>query len=268
MTRVTASHYAEFLAAAHDLADASGRAILPYFRRRIAVDNKAKDGSFDPVTAADKAAERVISKLISARFPDHGIVGEEFGNKRGDARFKWVIDPIDGTRSFVTGSPMWGTLIALMDGPAPILGLVDQPYTKERFWSSEKAAHLRDASGKTRRMATRACPKLADAVLMTTHPDLFLPGLEAEAFQRIKPMVRMSRYGGDCYSYCLVAAGFVDLVIETGLKSYDIAAHIPLIERAGGVVTGWHGEPAAEGGRVIAAGDPQLHKAVLKLIAG
>lgn len=268
MSRITAAEFARLLATAHDLADTAGRAILPYFRRPIAVDNKASDGGFDPVTAADKAAERAIVKLIAARYPDHGIVGEEFGNTRPDAGMQWIIDPIDGTRSFVTGSPMWGTLIGLIYEGEPLLGLVDQPYTKERFWSAPKASFLRDTTGKTRRIKTRACRKLGEAVMMTTHPDLFLPGFEADAFQAIKSRTRMTRYGGDCYSYCLVAAGFVDLVVETGLKSYDIAAHIPLIERAGGIVTAWDGGSAADGGRVVAAGDPALHKAVLKLLSG
>lgn len=266
MSRSEAPAYAALLAAAHELADASGPAILPYFRRQLAVDNKAADGSYDPVTAADRAAEKVIVKLIARRFPDHGVVGEEFGIERADARFRWIIDPIDGTRSFVTGSPMWGTLIGLMDGPKPILGVADQPYTRERFWSGKTGAHMRDASGKTKRIKTRACRKLGDAILMSTHPDLFAPGREQDAFLSVKGRVRMTRYGGDCYAYWLLACGFVDLVIETGLKSYDVAALIPIIEKAGGAMTSWDGGSCADGGQVVAAGDPKLHEKVMKVL--
>lgn len=260
--------YTKLLAQAHELADAAGKAVLPYFRRRIRVANKANDGTFDPVTAADHAAERVIKRLLSKTWPEHGIVGEEFGNTRPEARLRWIIDPIDGTRSFVTGSPMWGILIGLMDRDRALLGLVDQPYTRERFWSGPSASFVRDATGRTRRIATRACRRLSDAVMMTTHPDLFAPGHEETVFQRIKSEVRMSRYGGDCYAYCLLASGFVDVIIETGLKPYDVVALIPIIERAGGAMTSWDGGSAASGGRIAVSGDRKLHDTVLKLLSG
>jgi len=249
------------------MADRSRTVTLPYFRKSIDVTNKAGKTAFDPVTKADQSAERAIAKMIRSRLPDHGLVGEEFGSHNPDAPFQWVVDPIDGTRSFITGSPLWVTLIGLLHEGAPVLGVMDQPYTGERCWSSETGAHLRDVSGKTRRLRTRACPELADALVMTTSPDLFEPGAETEGFLRVKGATRMTRYGGDCYAYCLLAAGFVDLVVEAGLKSYDIVALIPIVERAGGRVTTWDGRPATEGGRILASGDAKLHAKALKLLS-
>lgn len=266
MTLPTRLNFKDLLALAHDLADQSGAIIRPQFRRPIAVANKAGVNAFDPVTKADRAAERVIAKAIRARVPDHGMVGEEYGSVRPDAPFQWVIDPIDGTRSFITGTPMWGTLIGLLHQGDPVLGLMNQPFTGERFWSAEKAAYAREAGGKPRRIRTRACARVADALMMTTTPELFQPGAEADGFARVRQNVRMTRYGGDCYAYCLLASGFVDLVIETGLKSYDVVALIPIVERAGGRMTTWDGRPATNGGRIVASGDPALHDRVLKLL--
>ncbi len=260
--------FSTVLAFAHDLADVAGQAILPSFRRKLSVSNKARDGSYDPVTTADRAAERAMTKLIKRDFPDHGIVGEEFGRARPNARYNWIIDPIDGTRSFMTGSPLWGTLIGLMDGAIPVLGMVDQPYTRERVWCEKRSAFMRDGAGRIRRIKTRECRALADAVLMTTDPDLFMPGVEAKRFRRVKDAVRMVRYGGDCYAYCLLAAGHIDVVVEAGLKPHDVAALIPIVERAGGVFTTWDGGPAHAGGRIVAAGDARVHKAARKLLAG
>lgn len=266
MTSLTRSRFKDLLALAHDLADQSGAVIRPRFRRRITVANKAGANAFDPVTKADQAAERAIARLIRRRAPEHGIVGEEYGVERADAPFQWIVDPIDGTRSFITGTPMWGTLIGLLHEGDPVLGLMDQPYTGERFWSGETSSYRRDAGGKPLRLRTRACPRLADALVMTTSPDLFASGAEMEGFLRVKRETRMMRYGGDCYAYCLLAAGFVDLVVEAGLKSYDIVALIPIVERAGGRVTTWDGRPATSGGRIVASGDPALHDKVLKLL--
>lgn len=260
------SRFKDLLALAHDLADRSGDVIRPQFRRPIAVANKAGANAFDPVTKADQGAERAIARLIRARAPEHGLIGEEYGSVRPDAAFQWVIDPIDGTRSFITGSPMWGTLIGLLHDGAPVLGLMDQPFTGERFWSGEAAGYRREAGGTPRRMRTRACGRVQDALVMTTSPDMFEPGAEAEGFARVRRDARMTRYGGDCYAYCLLASGFVDLVIEAGLKSYDIVALIPIVERAGGRVTTWDGRPATHGGRIVASGDPALHERVLKLL--
>jgi myo-inositol-1(or 4)-monophosphatase len=259
--------YSSLLAFAHELADLSAAVIRPKFRRPLAVANKAGKHAFDPVTAADRSAERVIRNAIKARWPEHGLIGEELGTLREGARFKWVVDPIDGTRAFIMGSPLWGTLIGLLDGTEPVLGLMNQPFTGERFWSGPTSAYLRHGDGKPRRLKTRQCPRLADAILSTTHPDLFERGGEADAFASLRGKARMTRYGGDCYAYCLLAAGFVDVVAEAGLKAFDIAPLIPIIERAGGRVTGWDGGPAAAGGRVLATGDARLHDEALKVLA-
>ena len=259
--------FATLLAFAHELADVSADVIRPQFRRPIAVSNKAGKGGYDPVTAADQAAERAIRRAVKARWPEHGLIGEEMGSEREDARYRWVIDPIDGTRAFIMGSPMWGTLIGLLDGSEALLGLMNQPFTGERFWSGTNAAYMRTGDGKARRLKTRACPRLTDAILSTTHPDLFGDGTEIEAFARLRSKARMTRYGGDCYAYCLLAAGFIDVIVESGLKPYDVVALIPIIERAGGRVTEWDGGPAAAGGRILATGDKRLHDEVLRTLA-
>jgi myo-inositol-1(or 4)-monophosphatase len=186
---------------------------------------------------------------------------------REGARLRWVIDPIDGTRAFIMGYPLWGTLIGLLDAEKPVLGVMDQPFTGERFWSGANAAYFRAVDGKARRLKTRACPRLADAILSTTHPDLFETGGEKEAFARLKERARMTRYGGDCYAYCLLASGFIDIVVEAGLKAHDVVALIPIIERAGGCISTWTGEPAAAGGRIVAAGDARMHEQALAILA-
>jgi myo-inositol-1(or 4)-monophosphatase len=254
---------------AHLLADRAGAAILPHFRAAITVENKAGGGGFDPVTEADKAAERVISALLAERRPDHGIVGEEYGDRNRGARLAWVVDPIDGTRAFIMGLPVWGTLIGLLDDGRPVLGMMDQPFTGERFWSGAEASFMRERAGaEPVPIRTRACAGLGEAIFSTTHPDLFAAGHEQAAFQRLKAKARMTRYGGDCYAYCMLAAGFVDVVVEAGLKPHDVVALIPIIERAGGRITTWEGRPAAEGGRIAACGDARLHGELLATLAG
>lgn len=257
--------YLEF---AHNLADLAAKEVLPRFRRRGRINDKGGLAGYDPVTAADRAAERVIRAAIAKRYPDHGILGEEFPDRVGAGIHQWVVDPIDGTRAFITGTPLWGTLIGLLEEGAPALGIMDQPFTGERFWGERGGAHMRDADGTVRRLKTRACPGLGAAVLGTTHPDLFASRTDAAAFQRLKGKVRMTRYGGDCYGYCLVAAGFVDLVVEVGLKPHDIAALIPIIEGAGGRVTTWEGGPATGGKRIIAAGDARTHAEAMAVLRG
>lgn len=268
MADQTQPNLSELIDFAHTLADSSARTILPYFRVPVGITNKDGTGGFDPVTAADEAAERVIAEAVGHRWPDHGFIGEEHGSRRTDARYRWVVDPIDGTRAFIMGWPMWGTLIGLLDAGTPLLGVMDQPFTRERFWSGEDGAFMRVGDDAPTPIRTRACPSLSDAILSTTHPELFAAGDEADGFARLKSRVRMARYGGDCYGYCLLAAGFVDLVVEAGLKSYDIVALIPIIEKAGGRVTTWDGRPATEGGRIIACGDPRLHEQALAVLAG
>ena len=260
--------FSELLACAHDLADASGAAIRPRFRRALKVDDKGGGAGFVPVTAADRAAERAMCRKLAATFPEHGIVGEEYGIQRPDARYRWVLDPIDGTRAFISGLPTWGTLIGLMDGEEAILGMMDQPFTGERFWSSATGAHLRGADGKTGRLKTRACSRIEAAVFSSTHPDLFAAGREQKILNAIKSKARLTRYGADCYAFCMLAAGHIDLVLEPGLKVYDIVALIPIIERAGGRVTTWDGASAVNGGNVVASGDRALHDQVLRLIGG
>lgn len=265
--RSKASSFHSLLTCAHSLADLSGPEVLKHFRKPVTVDNKDGQGGFDPVTKADRGAERVIVKELKARFPDHGIIGEEYGTHTGSGQYNWVLDPIDGTRSYIIGSAMWGTLIGLLDHGEPLLGIMDQPFTGERFYSDAKAAFVRDRHGKKTKLKTRTCERLEDAIFTTTHPDLFAAGAQQALLTSIKSRARMTRYGTDCYGYCLLAAGLVDLVVEPDLKTYDIAPLIPIIERAGGKVTTWDGRPATDGGHIIAAGDPRMHAATLKLIA-
>lgn len=252
---------------AHELADRSGKVILPQFRRRITVEDKGGKLGYNPVTIADRAAERAIRTMIQERWPQHGVIGEEFPDTPGTSPYTWIIDPIDGTRSFIIGLPVWGTLIALMADEAPLLGIMDQPYTGERFWSDATASYCYGADKKRLKLKTRECPNIESAILTTTHPDLFTPGRQANTFKRLKSQVRDTRYGGDCYAYCLLAAGLIDIVMESNLKPHDIAALIPIVERAGGTITTWTGGPGATGGNIVACGDPRLHAQVLKIIA-
>jgi histidinol phosphatase-like enzyme (inositol monophosphatase family) len=254
----------DFAAFVDQLAKAAGDAILPFFRTAIAVENKKLKGTFDPVTAADRAAETVMRGLIRKHFPAHGIVGEEFEDVKSDAPYVWVLDPIDGTKSFIAGMPVWGTLIGLCKEGAPVYGMMAQPFIGERFTGDGASAKYRGPAGE-RKLMTRHCASLNDALLFTTSPHLFKPE-ERARFDVIEQSVRLSRFGGDCYAYCMVAAGYVDLVVEAGLDAYDIVPLIPIIEGAGGVVTNWQGESAAKGGRIVAAGDRRVHEAALKLL--
>lgn len=251
------------------LARQSGEAILPFFRTALTVtDKNAGDspGRFDPVTEADRAAEAIIRRRIIETFPHHGILGEEFASERLDADDVWVIDPIDGTRAFLCGLPVWGTLIGLKHKGVPVLGVMHQPYTGEMFIGDGGQARVKGPRGE-RPLKTRPCRVLAEATVMTTDPRLF-EGVEARAYLAVEKAVRLARYGADCYAYAMLAAGQVDLVIESGLKPYDIVALIPIIEGAGGVVTTWEGGRASEGGRILAAATPELHATVLTILQG
>jgi histidinol-phosphatase len=254
-----------YIATAHALAERSGAVILPHFRAGTAVHHKG-GSAFDPVTAADRDAEAAIREILAQTYPDHGIVGEEFGNERAEAQYCWIIDPIDGTRAFIMGQPLWGTLIGLTAGGAPLLGVMDQPYTNERFWSGETESYFR-RDGETRVITVRECPTLSEALLASSTPDMFTGANEAP-YARLAEAVLLRRFGGDCYNYCLLAMGQLDLVVETDLKPFDILPLVPIIERAGGIVSTWEGGDPREGGRIIAAGDPRLHAAALKLFAG
>jgi myo-inositol-1(or 4)-monophosphatase len=256
----------DFAAFVDRLAAVSGEAIVPFFRTSLGVDNKAVGGGFDPVTAADRAAETAMRALIRASFPDHGIIGEEFGNERTDAEYVWILDPIDGTKSFICGMPAWGTLIALTRGGEPVYGLMHQPFTREHFSGDGGAARYRGPVGE-RALLVRRCESLAEAVLMTTSP-LLMKEADRRAFGAVESAVRLSRYGGDCYAYCMLAAGHVDLIVETELKPYDILPLMPIIKGAGGIVTAWDGGSPKAGGRIVAAGDARVHAAALELLRG
>lgn len=245
------------------LAEAAAGETLPRFRQSGAIQNKLQSG-FDPVTEADQAAERAIRSIIEKHFPDHGILGEEHGASGLERDYVWVIDPIDGTRAFISGLPVWGTLIGLTHKKKAISGLMSQPFTGETFYALNGASYL-DRSGKTGRLRTRPTRQLADATLFTTTPHLFKSEARSR-FETLEGKVRLSRYGCDCYAYAMVAAGHADLVVEPGLKPYDIVGLIPVIESAGGVVTCWDGSPAENGGNIIAAATPELHRAALDIM--
>ena len=257
---MTAIDFASFV---DQLASVSGDTILPFFRTALAVENK-KAGGFDPVTAADRAAENAMRALIRKTFPGHGIVGEEYGSERSDAEYVWVLDPIDGTKSFIAGMPAWGTLIGLMRFGEPVFGMMHQPFIGERFSGDGGAAHYRGRAG-NRELRVRACGALSDALLFTTSP-LLMNEQDRAIFKRVEDKVKLSRYGGDCYAYCMLAAGQIDLVIETEIKPHDIIPLIPIITGAGGIVSTWENGPAQSGGRVVVAGDKRVHKAALELL--
>ncbi|VAV98006.1 Histidinol-phosphatase [alternative form] [hydrothermal vent metagenome] len=260
MTKIT-----EFEALLERLADAAGAQILPYFRTNLAIDNKLENDGFDPVTLADRAGERVIRDMIKQAFPDHGIRGEEYGTKPANSRYCWVIDPIDGTRAFISGLPVWGVLIALLEDGEPVLGLMDQPFTGERFLGGPKGAVFCHQDQQTP-MQVRACPDLATATLSTTDPNLFVAD-EVQVFENLRRRTRLQRYGLDCYAYATLAMGGMDIVVETGLQDYDICALIPVVQAAGGQITTWSGKPAQGGGQVLATGDHRLHEQALAILS-
>ena len=256
----------DFTQFVNELATQSGKAILPFFRTAIPAEDKSRGGAFDPVTEADRASESAMRHMIKRSFPTHGIIGEEFGEERADADYVWVLDPIDGTRAFIAGLPTWGTLIGLSHRGQPVFGMMHQPFTGERFFGDGGSATYRGPGGE-RKLMTRRCAYIQDAVISTTSPKLF-EGEELRAYDRVEGAARLARYGCDCYAYCMLAAGHIDLVVESGLKPYDIAALIPIIEGAGGIVTGWDGGSAAHGGRIVAAGDRRVDAAAVELLGG
>lgn len=251
---------------AERLADVARAAILPFFRARdLVADNKDASG-FDPVTKADKAAEQAMRALLAELRPEDGIWGEEFGQAPGRSGRMWVLDPIDGTRGFMSGTPTWGVLVALSEGQGPVLGVIDQPYIGERFIGGGGVAEVTGPLG-THPLAVRATRSLEQAILFTTFPEIGTED-DRKAFQAVARDCRLTRYGTDCYAYALLAAGQIDLVIEAGLNAYDIQAPIAVIEAAGGIVTNWEGGPVHEGGRALAAATPELHAAALARLAG
>jgi len=267
----------DFAAFVERLAQVSGDIILPFFRSAMGAEDKSRGGVFDPVTEADRGAEAAMRRLISQTFPAHGVIGEEYGQDRPDAEYVWVLDPIDGTKSFISGLPTWGTLIGLMHRGAPVYGMMAQPFTRERYFGDGKRARVRflapsrgeapPSEWATRGLRTRACASLAEATVMTTSPLLIRDDSDRAAYRGVEQAARLVRYGGDCYSYCALAGGFIDLVIETNLKPHDVVALIPIVNGAGGIITTWDGEDAAKGGRIIAAGDRQVYEAARSMLS-
>ncbi len=248
------------------MADAARAAILPHFRAAdLDAENKA-EGGFDPVTVADRAAERAMLDVLAKQRPTDGVLGEEYGTQAGESGLTWVLDPIDGTRGFLSGVPTWGVLIAVGDDTGPVLGVIDQPYIGERFLGGLGAAWCDGPLGR-RPLKARAPRPLGEAILYTTFPEIGTES-EAAAFRRVASQVRLIRYGTDCYAYALIAAGQIDLVIEAGLKAYDIQGPMAVIEAAGGVVTDWQGGPVHRGGQVLAAANADIHRDALKLLRG
>jgi inositol-phosphate phosphatase / L-galactose 1-phosphate phosphatase / histidinol-phosphatase len=259
---MTASCPAPLVDLAGRLADAAGAVVRRYFRTPLAVDDKA---DLSPVTVADREAEAAVRALLAAEQPGHGVIGEEHAPTNEGADYVWVVDPIDGTKSFITGRPLFGTLIALLHRGRPILGVIDQPVIGDRWvGAAGRPSTLNGAPAQV-----RACADIASATLNTTSPDLFTPAGFA-AFRRVAGAVKLPIYGGDCYAYGLLASGFVDLVVEEGLKLHDFAALVPIVEGAGGLMTDWSGKPLGPGsaGSVLAAGDRRCHAAALSLLAG
>ncbi len=251
-----------------DLAAAAATTSLPLFRLKgLGEDNKlAHLSRFDPVTEADKGAERAIRALITRTFPEHGIIGEEYGSENADAEWVWVLDPVDGTRAFISGLPLWTNLIGLRHNGKPVLGAIGQPYLGEVFLGSPLGSRLIGPNGETP-LQVRACDRLDNAVIATTDPNLF-KGVEADAYNGLLDAVKLARYGCDAYAFAMVAMGSMDIALETGLKCWDIEAIIPVIENAGGVVTDWHGNPVGpDGGQVIAAGSHALIDQALEYLS-
>ncbi|MEM1033360.1 MAG: inositol monophosphatase family protein [Myxococcota bacterium] len=259
---------------AQRLADAARDETLSRFRTALAVEAKAAT-SFDPVTAADREAERAIRRLIDREHPEHGVLGEEFPPSRPDAALRWVLDPVDGTRSFICGVPTWTTLIALEAPPPagePLIGIIDQPCIGERWVGAAGQTRFRPRSGTAEPVTTSGCTRLEDAKVATTDPRPVggpFTATEAEAFRRIAAAARLARFSMDAYAYALLASGMLDLVVEAGLGHHDYAALAPVVRGAGGVITNWKGGPfdAEAGGRVVAAATAELHEAALRLLS-
>jgi histidinol phosphatase-like enzyme (inositol monophosphatase family) len=241
-----------------ELNAAAAAVTLPLFRTGLDVANKAAGGAFDPVTAADHGAEAAIRKLIAERYPSHGVIGEEYGEDRPDAEFVWVLDPVDGTRAFVSGIPLWAHLIGLRYQGRPLMGLIGQPYLQEVFLGAPSGSRLIRPDGE-RPLKARPCPRLTEATLAATDPVGCFTGAEQGAFNQVRAAARLTRLGGDAYIFALVALGGIDIVVEAGLKTWDIDPIIPVIENAGGMVTDWRGQPLGRrGGQVAAVGDRRV----------
>lgn len=263
---LTGREKTELLATAQELADAAREATLLHFRSAgLSAETKLAAG-FDPVTVADRLAEERMRDILARRRPADAILGEEYGTTAGTSGLTWVLDPIDGTRGYLSGTPTWGVLIAVQDDSGPILGVIDQPYIRERFIGGLGQARVDGPSGSSP-LVTRPARPLEEAILFSTFPEVGTPE-EGAAFHRLSARVRLTRYGMDCYAYALIAAGQIDLVVEAGLQAYDVAAPIAVIEAAGGIVTDWEGRPAHHGGRILAAANRDIHAAALAILSG
>lgn len=266
MSPVSDTERAELIATAHALADAARTATLEHFRADgLSAENKEAT-RFDPVTVADRASEQRMREILAERRPDDAVFGEEFGVRPGRSGLTWVLDPIDGTRGYLSGTPTWGVLISVADESGPVFGIIDQPYIRERFYGGFGIAEIDGPMG-TRPLRARASRPLAEAILFTTFPEVGTKE-EGAAFRRLSRQVRLTRYGLDCYAYALIAAGQIDLVVEAGLQAYDVQAPIAVIEAAGGIVTDWEGRPVHHGGRVLAAANAAIHHEALEILNG
>lgn len=255
------------LRVALDAALDAGPIALEYFRRNVAVDDKRKDGRFDPVTEADRAVEACIRRRLREAFPDHGIVGEEHGSEGNTATY-WVIDPIDGTRAFISGMPTWGILVGLVSDGRPLVGVMHQPFTEETWYAAAGFGARLRIRGREQALGTRADAALGDAVLYSTHPSMFADASLRARYDALAGRCRLQRWGGDCYAFALVAQGGIDLMVDAGLAPYDILPLVPIIEEAGGTVTDIEGRVPLNGGTVIAAGNAALHAEALAIMAG
>ena len=252
------------ISTANTLADAAREVTLRHFRADLTIDNKLDDG-FDPVTQADKECEAKMRSILAELRPEDGILGEEYGHSAGTNGLTWVLDPIDGTRAYMSGAPTWGVLISVTDQNGPVLGLIDQPYIGERFIGANGQARMSGPHGEAEIKARRQSG-LSAATIFTTFPEVGSAD-EETAFHELAKNCRLTRYGMDCYAYALLAAGQIDLVVEAGLQPYDICGPIGVIEGAGGIVTNWQGSAAHDGGRVVAASCPEIHEAALEYLS-
>ena len=266
VAELTAEDCADLVSTAAELADAARVATLAHFRSDgLTADNKEQH-RFDPVTVADRLSESRMREILARRRPHDAILGEEFGPKSGTSGLTWVLDPIDGTRGYLSGTPTWGVLISVADATGPIYGIIDQPYIAERFEGGFGRAQVLGPMG-MKALCCRPARPLAEAILFTTFPEVGTAD-EGAAFRRVAPKARLVRYGMDCYAYALIAVGQIDLVIEAGLQPYDVQAPIAVIEAAGGIVTNWQGGPVHMGGQVLAAANAAIHAEAMALLNG
>jgi histidinol phosphatase-like enzyme (inositol monophosphatase family) len=264
MTPVDDQTRHDLMETGYALAEAARAATLLHFRRSdLSAETKETD-RFDPVTVADRLAEREMRAILAARRPQDGILGEEYGAADGTSGLTWVLDPIDGTRGYLSGTPTWGVLISVRDANGPLWGIIDQPFIGERFEGGFGRAETTGPMGR-HPLKTRAPRELSEAIMLSTFPEIGT-ATEHAAFRRVADRVRLVRYGMDCYGYALLAGGHVDLVIEAGLQAYDVQAPIAVIAAAGGLVTDWQGNPCSHGGQVLAAANKSIHAAALDLL--